>query len=165
MGGTATIPYNPLFHPAGSAGALIIFDSIDDRHFRAHREFSVPGDPNAIAPVLEQVMAFIHSMDCVSGKEMEVELALQECLANAVVHGAQSDPGKTVHCYVGCEPSGAVTIAVLDPGPGFNSSTVADPLSPEGLTSGHGRGIQMVRGLMDEVRFERNGAQIIMRKL
>jgi serine/threonine-protein kinase RsbW len=55
-------------------------------------------------------------------------------------------------------------IVVRDPGQGFKASEVPNPLATENLESNHGRGIYLINQLMDEVSFERNGAEIRMRK-
>jgi anti-sigma regulatory factor (Ser/Thr protein kinase) len=56
-------------------------------------------------------------------------------------------------------------IVVRDPGEGFVPSAVPNPLDAENLHSTHGRGIYLINQLMDEVSFERNGAEIRMRKV
>jgi anti-sigma regulatory factor (Ser/Thr protein kinase) len=55
-----------------------------------------------------------------------------------------------------------MVIVVRDSGPGFEPKEVPDPLSPEGLQSNHGRGIQLIRGLMDEAHYERGGTELHM---
>jgi anti-sigma regulatory factor (Ser/Thr protein kinase) len=51
--------------------------------------------------------------------EVNVLIALQEALVNAVLHGCQNDPSKMGYCSVEIHP-GALTIIVRDPGPGFD---------------------------------------------
>lgn len=51
-----------------------------------------------------------------------------------------------------------------DPGNGFDPNSVPNPLSGENIYSNHGRGIFLINKLMDEVKFEKNGAEIHMRK-
>jgi len=69
-----------------------------------------------------------------------------------------------VECCVVCTESSDLVIVVRDPGEGFSPSAVPNPLTPENLHSTHGRGIYLINQLMDEVSFERNGAEIRMRK-
>jgi anti-sigma regulatory factor (Ser/Thr protein kinase) len=47
---------------------------------------------------------------------------------------------------------------------GFDSNEVPDPTTPENRLVKHGRGINLMRTLMDEVRFEQGGALVYMRK-
>jgi anti-sigma regulatory factor (Ser/Thr protein kinase) len=54
---------------------------------------TIQADVNAISPVVEHVMDTAASMGCTAGKELEVETALREALANAIVHGCKKDVG------------------------------------------------------------------------
>ncbi len=62
-----------------------------------------------------------------------------------------------------CKP-GEVSIAVKDEGRGFDVNNIADPTAPENIGSVHGRGIYLMKALMDEVRFEEGGVVVQMRK-
>jgi serine/threonine-protein kinase RsbW len=62
-----------------------------------------------------------------------------------------------------CEP-GEVSIAVKDEGKGFDIDSVPDPIAPQNIGSIHGRGIHVMKALMDEVRFEEGGVVVHMRK-
>jgi anti-sigma regulatory factor (Ser/Thr protein kinase) len=59
---------------------------------------------------------------------------------------------------------GEVSITVRDEGKGFDSNTVPDPTFRENLLFTHGRGIYLMKALMDKVFFEENGAVVRMRK-
>ena len=127
-------------------------------------DVTISADPNAISGVVDGVMQIAREMKCAEGYEYQVELALREALANAIVHGCNNDPTKKVECCVACTESSDVMIVVRDPGEGFSPSAVPSPLAAENLHSDHGRGIYLINQLMDEVSFERNGAEIRMRK-
>ena len=129
-------------------------------------DVTIPANPNAISGVVDGVMQIAREMKCTpEGKEYQIELALREALANAIVHGCANDPNKKVECCVACTESSDVMIIVRDPGQGFDPKTVPDPLAVENLNSTHGRGIYLINQLMDEVSFDRNGAEIRMRKV
>ncbi len=76
----------------------------------------------SVDPVVAQVMESVRQMKNVDGKEDAIELALQEALANAVVHGAKEDPTKVVECLVACDEQRGILIIVRDPGPGLRSA-------------------------------------------
>ncbi|HEY3930010.1 MAG TPA: ATP-binding protein [Candidatus Koribacter sp.] len=116
-----------------------------------------------VSPVVDQVMRMVQETACAVGKELDVELSLREALANAIKHGANGDSSKTVECRVSCGPQG-ILIVVRDPGNGFDPNSVPDPLAGENIYSNHGRGIFLINKLMDEVKFEKNGTEIHMRK-
>ena len=125
---------------------------------------TMAADRKAVDPVVAQVMASVREMKCVNGKEEAIELALQEALANAVVHGAREDPTKIVECLVACDEQRGILIIVRDPGPGFDPQAIPSCTRGENLYSNHGRGIFLINQLMDEVQFHKNGAEIHMVK-
>jgi serine/threonine-protein kinase RsbW len=125
---------------------------------------TLAADRKAVDPVVELVMEAVREMKCVNGKEEAIELALQEALANAVVHGAKEDPSKTVECLVACDEQRGVLIIVRDPGEGFDPKAIPTCTMGENLYSNHGRGIFLINQLMDEVMFRKNGTEIHMVK-
>jgi serine/threonine-protein kinase RsbW len=126
-------------------------------------ERSLPSDVPAISPFVDDLMVFLTGYGCVPADVRDVEIALREALANAIIHGNHEDPRKRAHITCRCEPD-EVSIAVRDEGQGFDINKVADPTAPENIGSVHGRGIYLMKALMDEVRFEAGGAVVQMRK-
>lgn len=125
---------------------------------------TLAADRKSVDPVVAQVMDSVREMKCVDGKEDAIELALQEALANAVVHGAKEDPSKIVECLVACDEQRGILIIVRDPGPGFDPEAIPSCTVGENLYSNHGRGIFLINQLMDEVKFHKNGTEIHMVK-
>lgn len=124
---------------------------------------SLPSEVTAISPFVDRLMLLIRKCGCVPEGETDVEIALREALANAIVHGNHENPRKQVHVRCRCKPD-EVSIAVKDEGRGFDINKVADPTAPENTGSVHGRGIYMMKVLMDEVHFEEGGVVVQMRK-
>ena len=129
-----------------------------------HFEVSLAADVSAISPVVTWVMRMVSELDYASGKEFEIEMALREALANAIVHGCKADPSKKVECSVTGERDQGIVIVVRDPGNGFDPKSIPSPTEDANLHSDHGRGILLISKLMDEVKHERNGTVIRMRK-
>lgn len=127
-------------------------------------DVQVTADISAIGPVVERVMELAREMKCAAGKEFEIEMALREALANAIVHGAKHDSSKIVQLCVGCDAARGMLIVVRDPGGGFDPKSVPSPTVGQNVFSEHGRGIFLINQLMDEVRFERGGTEIHMKK-
>ena len=125
---------------------------------------TLAADRRSVDPVVTQIMDSVRQMKCVDGKEDAIELALQEALANAVVHGAKEDPSKIVECLVACDEQRGILIIVRDPGPGFDPQSIPSCTVGENLYSNHGRGIFLINQLMDEVQFHKNGTEIRMVK-
>lgn len=81
-----------------------------------------------------------------------VAMAVREAAVNAVLHGNAYDPNK--HITASFETtSDALIIRVADQGPGLNPDSIPDPLAPENILRGSGRGIFLIKAFMDEVHF------------
>lgn len=125
---------------------------------------TMAAERKSVDPIVQSIMKVVREMECASGKEDAIELALAEALSNAVVHGAQSDPSKIIECDVACEENRGMLIVVRDPGKGFDPATIPSPVRGRNIYSDHGRGIYLINQLMDDVKFLKNGTEIHMIK-
>ena len=128
--------------------------------FRNEMRIRIDGLERAV----EHIMELVRRLPCTPVDLDDVELALHEALANAVVHGNRQDPRKSVQVCGGCERSGDLLLAITDQGDGFDHNRVPDPTAGDNLLSKHGRGILLISRLMDSLEFRLNGRQLIMRK-
>jgi len=124
----------------------------------------IRSDVRAISPLVDRLMRLIEGSQCVPGKEFDIELALREALENAVVHGNQEDPETKVHIRCRCQPGNELSIVVTDQGKGFDVEKIVGKGITSDPASEHGRGIQLMKAYMDDVHFERGGAEVHMRK-
>jgi anti-sigma regulatory factor (Ser/Thr protein kinase) len=118
---------------------------------------------DAISPFVDSLMLLFRKCGCVPEGESGVEIALREALANAIIHGNHENPRKHVYVRFRCEPD-EVSFAVKDEGRGFDLNKLRDPTAPENIEAVHGRGIYLMKAVMDEVRFEEGGVVVHMRK-
>jgi serine/threonine-protein kinase RsbW len=125
---------------------------------------TLSADRDAVDQVVRSIMNVVREMKCAPGREDDIELALTEALANAVIHGAKNDPSKVIECDVACDEQRGILIIVRDPGSGFDPAKISDPRHGENIYSDHGRGIYLINQLMDEVQFHKNGTEIHMLK-
>jgi serine/threonine-protein kinase RsbW len=88
-------------------------------------------------------------------------VSLTEAVNNAILHGNRSTPGKNVHVVCELIP-GWLLIMVDDEGKGFKPEKVGNPLAKENLLRESGRGIFLMRTLMDKVEFDvgKEGTQV-----
>ena len=121
-------------------------------------------DRKAVDHVVHAIMEVVRKIESAPGPEDAIELALVEALANAIVHGAESDPTKSIECDVACDQHGDLLIVVRDPGKGFDPAAIPNPVVGENIYSSHGRGIFLINQLMDNVTFRKNGTEIRMVK-
>ena len=127
-------------------------------------DFQIPGDVESIQPSVDEIMEVVGTQECASGNEFEVEVALLEALANAVTHGCEDDPSKTIEVCVACEMDRGMLIIVRDPGAGFDPGEIPSPIKGENVFSDLGRGIFLINQLMDDVEYRSGGTEIWMRK-
>lgn len=135
--------------------------SIDKRTFT--RNFVFPGDAPAITDGRDAIMKFLAAYGISDEEEIDLLVTLQEGLANAVFHGCGDDRSKKIECTVkvdACE----IDIVIRDPGPGFNTS-IGDSAEDGGNLTQHGRGILLMRSLMDEVTYRHGGSELHLKKL
>ncbi len=91
-------------------------------------------------------------------------VAATEAVNNGIIHGNKRDPHKKV--ILSCEiNSSSLVIRVQDEGPGVDPSSLPDPLAEENLMRENGRGVFLMRSLMDVVEFEKipDGSAVIMK--
>jgi anti-sigma regulatory factor (Ser/Thr protein kinase) len=97
---------------------------------------------------------------CIEGRESAFTVAMQEALANAIVHGNHSEVSRKVRVRYICEPGHALSILIRDEGDGFEPSGISSPKTTE---IDRGLGIHLMKSSMDVVQFRKNGTEIYMR--
>jgi serine/threonine-protein kinase RsbW len=79
-------------------------------------------------------------------------MAVREAAVNAILHGNSYNPAKQVTASFEAN-SDALVVRIADQGTGFDPGNIPDPLAPENILRGSGRGIFLIRAFMDEVHF------------
>ena len=127
------------------------------------REFVFTGTLGAMNAARDCIMDFVHEQAIAEQDEIDLLIALQEALANAVLHGARNNPEKLIRCTVEVSPS-EIVIVVKDPGEGFDTSSSNTADVAMNLTE-HGRGMHLMRNLVDEVTYAPHGSEVRLKKL
>ena len=128
------------------------------------KSFAFPGDSGSIVAARQAMMDFLKPHCSSELDEMDIFIALQEALANAVYHGCKNDPSKVIYGSVAIDPAG-FTISIRDPGPGFDVEAATQFNEGGANLTEHGRGICLMRSLIDKVTFQHGGAEVCLRKL
>ena len=115
--------------------------------------FELPNDLRCIEETVDFVISRCSTCEEVAQKlRLNFRVGLTEALSNAMIYGNGRDPSKRVRVEVFLR-AGSVTACVTDEGPGFDPRGVPDPTVPSNLLEDRGRGLFLMRELMDEVRF------------
>jgi serine/threonine-protein kinase RsbW len=90
-------------------------------------------------------------------------IAITELVNNAIMHAHKQDSAKKVVIRVRYEVD-RVVVSIIDEGTGFDPEEVANPTDPQNLWKQNGRGIFLVRNLIDEVEINSspNGTEIVL---
>ena len=91
-------------------------------------------------------------------------VATTEAVNNGIIHGNKRDAKKNV--TLTCELNHAeLLLRIEDEGLGLDPSTLPDPLAEENLMRENGRGVFLMKSLMNSVEFEKfpKGSAVTMR--
>ncbi|MDF3053032.1 MAG: putative anti sigma factor [Geminicoccaceae bacterium] len=122
----------------------------------------LPSDVNCIEEAVELV-----TRHCLAGQaatqtiRFRLRVVLSEALSNAIVRGNCEDRTKWVEVRAELVPD-AIRVYVTDEGSGFDPSTIPEPVQPERLDEARGRGLFLIRKLVDAVQFNPQGNSICM---
>jgi serine/threonine-protein kinase RsbW len=121
--------------------------------------------PSDIAWIEEAVELVVRH--CLAGHQatrttrFRLQVVLSEALSNAIVRGNAEDSGKWVDVRAELLAD-VIRVHVTDEGPGFDPGSVPDPVTPEQLDTSGGRGLYLIRKLVDSVDFNEQGNSICM---
>jgi serine/threonine-protein kinase RsbW len=90
-----------------------------------------------------------------------LKVVLSEALSNAIMRGNREDSAKWVDVRAELGPD-VIRLEVTDEGPGFDPTAVPEPIRPEQLDEANGRGLYLIRKLVDAVQFNEQGNSICM---
>jgi serine/threonine-protein kinase RsbW len=122
----------------------------------------LPNDIRSIEHAVEYVMRHCSSCsDCARRQNLNFRVGLTEALSNAMLYGNGSDPQKRVRVEVDVRVE-ELAVRVTDQGVGFDPTAVPDPTLPDNITKSGGRGIFLMKALMDEVRFNDQGNSVTL---
>jgi serine/threonine-protein kinase RsbW len=174
----------PIFRSGGaeSLGYPFAEDVLDEAIERVRRHHVLHGDLMKIRPFLTERIQFVipsrveyldgiltHlserlvALRVIEPDSIDVVVALDEAIVNAIKHGNGYDPSKRV-TVIAEITDGVARFEISDEGPGFSEKDVPDPCAPENLLRTSGRGILLIRSIMDEVSFSEPGNRITMTK-
>ncbi len=117
----------------------------------------LPSDVGTIEHAVDFIM---EHCECCARKSRRLRLnfrvGLTEALSNAMLYGNAEDPNKRVRLELTLEET-RITARIIDEGDGFDPEQVPDPTTPANLEKPGGRGIFLMRKLVDEVYFNDQG--------
>jgi CheY-like chemotaxis protein len=124
----------------------------------------LPSKPDWIGTAVNQLSLSAVAMGfCSYDLDNNIKLAITEAITNAMEHGNKWDEAKTVCITMQCDKN-RIEISILDQGDGFEVSELPDPTDEVNLLSERGRGVFLMRSIMDEVHYAKPGNCITLIK-
>ena len=124
-------------------------------------QLSLSSDPKNIHQVEEFLLSMNEDLHCNEEKFYALMLVVTEAVNNGIVHGNKRDASK--HVTVTCTAeNGLLTIRIQDEGEGFDPSMLRDPLQPNNILLDNGRGVFLMRQMMDSVSYNEKGTEVTM---
>lgn len=131
-----------------------------------HMRFTLElvSSPNEIIKVEEFLEGINERLRLGDTRYNKLLVATTEAVNNGIIHGNKRDPLKKVTLTFEVN-NASLTVQVQDEGVGVNPDALPNPLAEENLLRENGRGVFLMRSLMDSVEFERlpRGAKVVMR--
>jgi serine/threonine-protein kinase RsbW len=114
----------------------------------------------AVAPAVERVVAAAREAGLDDEQSDNLAVAVAEALSNAAVHGNRLRPGTHVRVRVAVQPQGYAVVDIADSGEGFDVQGVSDPTHPERVLATGGRGVFLMRRLVDDIEYNAAGNRV-----
>jgi len=122
----------------------------------------LPSDVRSIEHAVEYVVRRCRSCEQHAERlRLNLRVGLTEALSNAMLYGNAHDPAKRVRVEVTIG-EGAIRARVTDQGCGFDPFSIPDPTCPENIMKSGGRGLFLMRQLLDEVQYNAEGNQVTL---
>ena len=124
----------------------------------------LPSTKRALNFGVEQVLRIAEGCCNLDDSRDDLEIAMREALANALIHGNAfgSQKGIRLRCYAGREVG--ILVVISDEGSGFDPAAVPDPRDADRMHLHHGRGLFLMRELMDYVEHRKGGREVVLYK-
>ena len=122
----------------------------------------LPSDVRSIEHAVEYVVQRCQRCEEYADRlRLNFRVGLTEALSNAMLYGNGHDPEKSVRIEVTLV-GGAVRARVTDEGCGFDPTSIPDPTTPDNLLKDGGRGMFLMRKLLDEVSYNERGNSVTL---
>ncbi|MHB8899528.1 MAG: ATP-binding protein [Thermoguttaceae bacterium] len=123
----------------------------------------IPSKVEAGRDVLQNLLGQLEGCGWNERDVFGIHLSVEEALVNAIRHGNELSPDKSVR-FECCVSPCLLWIRISDEGKGFNPDEVPDPTDPEQLEIPSGRGIMLMRTFMSKVEYSNGGTTVTMEK-
>ena len=124
---------------------------------------TVPSEAAHVRTVSAKVLASLAPYKLDEETLFSLKLCIEEAVRNAIVHGNHSDRKLSVRISYKID-GGRIEIDVEDEGKGFDHKALPDPTKSDNLMKNCGRGVYIIKKMMDKAEFNETGNKLTMTK-
>ena len=124
---------------------------------------SLPSDLEIGHAAIEELMTALGAAGWTGMDLFRIQMAIEEAVVNAIEHGNNRQVEKKVHLEF-LVTHQKVVVTISDEGAGFDHKNVADPTTEELVDKPRGRGVMLMRELMNEANFNEVGNRVTLIK-
>lgn len=124
---------------------------------------TIPSEIKYVREISSKILKRLETRSIDESVLFDIRLCVEETVRNAIEHGNRRDKRSKVR--IGYRISGdRFTVEVEDEGAGFDYRSIPDPTQEDNLMKNSGRGVYLVRCLMDKVEFNEKGNKVKLTK-
>ncbi len=126
-------------------------------------ERTFKSDPELLPEIENYITGIINSLNISEKIKNSIALVVAEAAANSILHGNKSDSSKNINVRFKISKK-QICLSFTDEGAGFKPEDVPDPTMPTNILKGGGRGIHIMKNLVDDIeyKFSDKGTELIL---
>jgi serine/threonine-protein kinase RsbW len=123
----------------------------------------IPSEIKLLRNVSSEILESLAPYKMEDAALFDIRLCIEEAVRNAIVHGNNCDKNRDVEVSYVVEHDKLI-IEVADQGKGFDHKHLPDPTVEDNITRNNGRGVYLIKRLMDIVEYNESGNRLKMVK-
>ena len=130
---------------------------------KIEKRIEIPSDIKYIKKISHEILAHLEGLKIDKSVQFDIRLAVEEAVRNSIEH-AHSDDKELPITILYTLDNNKIEIKVDDKGEGFDLKKLPDPRSEDNIMKEGGRGVFLIRKLMDKVAYNEKGNEVTMTK-
>ena len=141
----------------------MIVKSMSDEQWIWRCDRMIPSTTAAGRGIVDELVLALESRQWSLQDVFSIQLAVEEAMVNAIMHGNQLHPHKKVR-VIYLLAVDLLRIIVIDEGDGFDPAQVPNPTDADRLSCPTGRGLLLMKAFMTRVEYNASGNCVVMEK-
>ena len=127
------------------------------------KKIEIPSEIKYIKRISQEILGHLKNLNVDDSIHFDVRLCVEEAVRNSIEHGHSLDKNLPIVLTYTVDKD-KIKIEIEDQGKGFDVKKVPNPGEDENIFKGSGRGVFLIRKLMDNVVYNKKGNKVKMTK-